>query len=68
MKQTNFNVSSRDLETRVREHLNFNSLQNSAIESHIMFCSSCFQIGFGLDNFSTIRKCQSDYYALSTVN
>ena len=55
-------MSSRKLRTRVREHVNFITLQNSAIIDHIVSCNSCFEIEFGLDNFSIIRKCESDYH------
>ena len=56
-------MSSRHFGTRVRELLNFTSLQNSAIEDHTMSCNNCSEIGFGLDNFSVIRKCEADYHA-----
>ena len=60
-KHTYIGMSSRHLHTRVREHLNFNSLQNSANNDHIMSSNSRSQTEFGLDNFSIIRKCESHY-------
>ena len=57
MKQKCVVMSFRDLGTRVREHLNFNSLQNGAIGNHLISCSCCSKIGIGLDSFSIIGKC-----------
>ena len=64
MKHTNAYIcmSSRQLDTMVRKHLNFNSLQNSAVKDHIMTCNSCSKIGFELDNFTIIRKYERDYH------
>ena len=42
--------------------INFNSIPNIAIKDYIMSCNSCSEIGIGVDNFSIIRKCESDYH------
>ena len=48
-------MSSRHLITRVREHLNFKSLQDSAIKNHILLCGKCFNNRFNKNNF-VIKK------------
>ena len=54
-------MSSRHLITRVREHLNFNSLQNSAIKDHILLYRKCSNNWFNENNFVIIRKCKSKF-------
>ena len=49
-------MSSRYLITRVREHLNFKSLQDSAIKNHILLCKKCSNIRFNENIFAIIRK------------
>ena len=57
--KTYIDMSSRHLITRVREHLNFKSLQDSAIKDHILSCGKCSNNQFNENNFITIRKCKS---------
>ena len=56
-------MSSRHLNSRVREHLNFNSLTKSSIKDHIMSCDKCLNTKYDLNSFSIIRQCQSEFYA-----
>ena len=37
-------MSFRHVITRVWKHLNFNSLQDSAIKGHILLCERCFNL------------------------
>ena len=50
-------MSSRHLITRVREHLNFKTLQDSAIKDHILACGKCSNE----NNFIIICKCKSKF-------
>ena len=59
---TYIGVSSRHLITRVREHLNFKSIQESAVKNHILSCDFCLSVKFGLNNFSILRKCKSEFH------
>ena len=54
-------MSSRHLITRVWEHLNFKSLQDSAIKDHILSCEKCSNNQFDENNFVIIRKCKSEF-------
>ena len=54
--KTYISMSSRHLITRVREHLNFKSLQDSAIKDHILSCGKCFNNRFNENNFIIIRN------------
>ena len=54
---TYIGMSCRHLITRVREHLNFKSSQESAVQNDILSCDSCSSVKFGLNNFSILRKC-----------
>ena len=54
-------MSSRHLITRVWEHLNFKSLQDSAIKDHILSCEKCFNNWFNENNFIIIHKCKSEF-------
>ena len=58
--KTYIGMSSRHLITRVREHLNFKSLQDSAIKDHILLCEKCSNSWFNENNFIIIRKCKSE--------
>ena len=49
--KTYIGLSSRHLITRVREHLNFKSLQDSAIKDHILSCEKCFNNRFNENKF-----------------
>ena len=49
--KTYIGMSSRHLITRVREHLNFKSLQDSAIKDHILSCGKCSNNWFNENNF-----------------
>ena len=46
--------------TRVREHLNFNSLQVSAVKD-ILSCEKCSNNQFNENSFVVIRKCKSKF-------
>ena len=59
--KTYIGMSSRHLITRVREHLNFKSLQDSAIKDHILSCEKCSNNRFDENNFVIIRKCKSEF-------
>ena len=54
-------MSSRHLIAGVREHLNFKSLQDSAIKDHILSCGKCSNNRFNKNNFVIIRKCKSKF-------
>ena len=54
-------MSSRHLITRVWEHLNFKSLQDSAIKDHILLCGKCSNNRFNENNFIIIHKCKSKF-------
>ena len=47
--------------TRVREHLNFNSLQVSAVKDHILSCEKCSNNQFNENSLVVIRKCKSKF-------
>ena len=55
-------MSSRHLIIRVREHLNFKSIQKSAVKNDIISCDSCSSVKFGLNNFSILPKCKSEFH------
>ena len=59
---TYIGMSSRHIGTRIREHLNFNSLANSSIKDHIMACTHSSNIKSGLNSFSIIRQCRSEFH------
>ena len=59
--KTGIGMSSRRLITRVREHLNFNSLQDNANKGHILLYKKCFNNRFNENNFVIIRKCRSEF-------
>ena len=46
---------------RVLEHLNFKSLQDSAIKNHILSCGKYSNNRFNENNFVIIRKCKSEF-------
>ena len=48
--------------TRVREHLDFNSIQISAIKDHILSYGICSDVQLGLKSFTVIKKCQSEFH------
>ena len=48
--------------TRVREHLDFNSVQRSAIKDHILSCGICSDVQHGLKLFTVNKKCQSEFH------
>ena len=50
--------STRHLITRVREHLDFNSIQRSAIKDHILSYNIFSDVQHGLKSFTVIIKCQ----------
>ena len=54
--KTYIGMSSRHLITRVREHLNFKSLQDSAIKDHILLCEKCSNNRFNKNNFIILKK------------
>ena len=47
--------------TRVRKHLNFKSLQDSAIKDHILSCGKCSNNRFNENNFVIMGKCKSEF-------
>ena len=47
--------------TRVREHLKFKSLQDSAIKDHILLCRKCSNNFFNENNFIIICKWKSEF-------
>ena len=61
MNKTYISMSTRHLITRVRGHLNFKSLQDSAIKDHILSCEKCSNNRFDENNFVIIRKCKSEF-------
>ena len=60
-KKIYIGMSSRHLISRVREHLNFKSLEDSAIKDHILSCGKCSNNRFNKINFVIIRKCESEF-------
>ena len=54
-------MSSRHLITRVREHLNFNSLQDSLVKEYILSCEKCYNNQYNKNNFAIIRNCKSEF-------
>ena len=54
-------MSSRHLITRVREHLNFKSLQDSAIKGYILSCGKCSNNRFNENNFIIMCKSKSEF-------
>ena len=59
--KTYIGMSSRHLITRDQEHLNFESLQYSAIKDHILLCGKCSNNWFNENNFIIIHKCKSEF-------
>ena len=59
--KTYISMSSRNLITRVREHLNFKSLQESAIKDHILSCGKCSNNRFNENNFIIKSECKSEF-------
>ena len=57
-----YGMSTRHLITRVREHLDFNSIQRSAIKDHILSCDICSDVQHGLKSFTVIKKSQSKFH------
>ena len=55
-------MSTWHLITRVTEHLDFNSIQRSAIKDHILSCGICSDVQHGLKSFTVIKKCQSEFH------
>ena len=64
MNRTYYGMPTRLLMTRVREHLDFNSIQRSAIKDHGLFLSYVFILfcQHGLKSFTVIKKCQSKFH------
>ena len=62
MNLTYYGMSTRHLITRVREHLDFNSIQRSAIKDHILSCDICLDVQHGIKSFTVIKKCQSKFH------
>ena len=62
MNMAYIGMSSRHLITKVQEHLNFKSIQESVVKNHSLSCDSCSSIKFGLNNFSILRKCKSEFH------
>ena len=62
MNLTYYSMSTQHLITKVREHLEFNSIQGSAIKNHILSCDICSDVQHGLKSFTVIKKCQSKFH------
>ena len=62
MNLTYYGMSTRHLITGVREHLDFNSIQRSAIKDHILSCDICSDVQLGLKSFTVIKKCHSEFH------
>ena len=62
MNLTYYGMFIRHSITRVREHLDFNSIHRSAIKDHILSCNICSDVQHGLKSFSVIKKCQSKFH------
>ena len=62
MSLTYYGMSTRHLITRVRRHLDFNSIQRSTIEDHILFSGICSDVQHGLKSLTVIKKCQSEFH------
>ena len=62
MNLTYYGMSTRHLITRVREHLDFSSIQRSAIKNHILSCGICSDVQHGLKSFTVIKNCQSEFH------
>ena len=58
---TYIGMSTRDLSTKDREHLDFNSQVSNAIKDYIMFCNVCFSIKLDLNSFKINKKCKSKF-------
>ena len=56
MNFTYYSMSTRHLITRVREHLDFNSIQRSAIKDYILSCDIYSDVQYGLKSFTVIKK------------
>ena len=61
INKTYIGMSSRHLITRVWEHLNFKSLQDSAIKDNILLCRKCCNDWFNKNNCVIICKCKSEF-------
>ena len=57
-----YNVSTRHLNARVREYLDFNSARRSAMKDHILSCDICSDDQHGLKSFTVIKKYQSEFH------
>ena len=55
-------MSTRHLITRVREYLDFNSIQGSAIKDHILSCDICLYVQCGFKSLTVIKKYQSRFH------
>ena len=64
MNLTYYGMFTGHLITRVREHLDFNSIQRSVIKDHILSCDSdiCSEVQHGLKLLTVIEKCQSKFH------
>ena len=40
----------------------FQKYLKSALKNYILSCDSCSSVKFGLNNFSILRKCKSEFY------
>ena len=62
MNLTFYEMSTRHSITRVREHLEFNSIQRSAIKDHILSCGICGDVQRGLKSYIATKICQSKFH------
>ena len=57
-----YGMSTPHLITRVRELLDFNSIQRSAIKDHILSCDTRSDVQHGLKSCTVIKKSQSKFH------
>ena len=61
MNLTYYGMSTLHLITRVREHLDCNSIQRSAIKDHILSCNICSDVQHGLKSCTVIIAIKVSY-------
>ena len=62
MNLTYYGKSIRHMITRVRENLDFNSIQRSVIKDYILSCEICSDVQHDLKSFTVIKKCQLEFH------
>ena len=56
MNLTYYDMYTRHLITRVKKHLNFNSIQRLATKDHILSCGICSEVQYDFQLFTVIKK------------